>query len=82
MTPAHSAAISARPASLAFGVVMVFLPVEVGDPSDGASRNPPLLWLPLPCQLLGLGYLGRGHPLGNDVAVVDRLIAVLAGGGI
>ncbi len=28
MTPAHSAAMSARPASLAFGVVMGFLPVE------------------------------------------------------
>ncbi len=29
MDPAHSAAISARPANLAFGVVMDFLPVEV-----------------------------------------------------
>ena len=29
MTPAHSTAISARPASLAFGVVMGFLPGEV-----------------------------------------------------
>ncbi len=28
VNPAHSAAISARPASLAFGVVMGFLPVE------------------------------------------------------
>ena len=29
MNPAHSAAMSARPASLAFGVVMDFLPAEV-----------------------------------------------------
>ncbi len=37
VNPAHSAAISARPASLAFGVVMGFLPVEVA-PECTASR--------------------------------------------
>ncbi len=40
----------------------------------------PVLRLPLPRQLFGLGYLGRGHPLGNDIAVLDRFIAALAGG--
>ena len=44
------------------------------------APNPLLLRLPLPHQLLGLGYLGRSHPLGNYIAVLDRLIAVLAGG--
>ncbi len=37
MNPPHSAAISARPASLAFGVVMVILPAEVA-PECTASR--------------------------------------------
>ncbi len=62
---------------MAFGVVMGFRSAEVGD---GASRNPSLLRLPLPRQLLGLGYLGRGHPLGNGIAVLDRIIELLAGG--
>ncbi len=39
----------------------------------------PLLRLPLPRQLLGLGYLGRGHLLGNDKAVLDRSIAIYSG---
>ncbi len=37
VNPAHRAAISARPTSLAFGVVMVFLPAEVA-PECTASR--------------------------------------------
>ena len=37
VNPPHSAAISARPASLVFGVVMGFLPVEVA-PECTASR--------------------------------------------
>ncbi len=44
------------------------------------TRDPLLLRLPLPRQLFGLGYLGRGHPLGNNVEVLDRSIKVLAGG--
>ncbi len=64
---------------MAFGVVMVLLPEEVGDLSGGASWNPSLLRLPLPRELLGLGYLGWGHPLGNDIAVLDRIIVALAG---
>ncbi len=67
---------------MAFGVVMVLLPAEVGDLSDGASRNPSLLLRPpLPRQLLGLRYLRGGHLRSNNIAVEDRVIAVLAGGG-
>ncbi len=51
-----------------------------GCPVIEGTRNPLLLRPPLPRQLFGLGYLGRGHPLGNDIAVLDRIIAVLAGG--
>ncbi len=45
MTPAHSAAISARPASLAFGVVMGFLPVEAGDLAAGRPGTRPYFGL-------------------------------------
>ncbi len=41
MNPAHSAAISARPASLAFGVVMILLPAEVGDLATGRPGTRP-----------------------------------------
>ncbi len=51
-----------------------------GGPVIEGTRDLLLLRPPLPRQLLGLGYLGRGHPLGNDIAVLDRFIAVLAGG--
>ncbi len=66
--------------------------VAISEPSPGLwspsalrpkadIENPPLLLrLPLPRQLLGLGYLGRRHLLGNNVAVLDRYIAVFAGG--
>ena len=39
-----------------------------------------LLRLPLPRQQLRLGDIGWGHALGNNVAVLDSLVAVLRGG--
>ncbi len=41
VNPAHSAAISARPANLGFGVVMVFLRAEAGDLAAGRPRTRP-----------------------------------------
>ncbi len=54
--------------------------LRLGGPVIEDTRDYLLLRLPLPRQLLGLGYLGRGHHLGNAIAVLDRFIAVLAGG--
>ncbi len=51
-----------------------------GGPVIEGTRDSLLLRLPIPRQLLGLGYLGRGHLLGNDIAVLDCIIAALAGG--
>ncbi len=65
-------------------VTVVGMGVLCGQPHSGpvieGTRDPLLLRPPLPRQLLGLGYLGGGHLLGNVIAVLDRYVVFHAGG--
>ncbi len=50
-----------------------------GGPVIEGSHRSLLLRPPLPRQLSGLGYLGRSHRRSNDIAVLNRFIAILSG---